>query len=201
MYPPKSREEIEEIIAIYGSVLVKHEQQRQAHEIEHVMFEKEILDRLSVLECAVSMEARFRSVEFLPPREEMGLDYVLALSELEVAIQNTLVSFDDRGQRLDCFCKVQEKARALFKAVDHFNQRKDARKQIALYIRDAVLNVYAEDLEKKNLESLLSVLDIARKEKLNSSDRRQVVRLLYKGGWHPYPNLKKGLSEVIAENE
>jgi hypothetical protein len=136
-----------------------------------------------------------------PSREHKEIRFLVTLNGLRLAAENTLKSFDDLGQRLECFCEVQNKADELYEMVAHLDLQKDIRKQIALYIKTAVLNVYSENLKRKNLEALLKALSVASQPKLRDSDRRKVLHILYSGGLHAFPHLKGNLSEVIAERK
>ncbi|TKJ43635.1 hypothetical protein CEE36_02835 [candidate division TA06 bacterium B3_TA06] len=134
-----------------------------------------------------------------PSREHKEIRFLVILNDLRLAAETTLESFDDLGQRLDCFCRVQEKADSLYEAVRHLDLRRDVRKQIALTIRDAVRNIYAEDLEKENLQALLKAIKVAAKEELHPSDHMQVLEFLYEGDLDAYPHLDEDLSKIIEE--
>jgi len=138
-----------------------------------------------------------REVEFIPSREEVK--YMRTLNDLRSALGATLECFEDKADRLHCFCEVQDKADSLYEAVRHLDLRRDVRKQIALTIRDAVRNIYAEDLEKENLRALLKAIKIAAKEELKPSDHEEVLEILYEGDLDAYPHLDEDLSKIIEE--
>jgi hypothetical protein len=180
-------------------LLLRHEQRWQTHEFEYMVSDKKIGSLLEKMKQGMTRPDW--ALEILPSREEKEEEYHMTLEELQEALESTLECFDDLVERLNCFCTVQDKAEMLYEASSNLNLRNDPRKQIALYIKTAVLNVYSENLKRKNLEALLEAVSVANQPEPSDSDRRKVLHILYSGGLHAFPHLKGNLSEVITERK
>lgn len=142
-----------------------------------------------------------RAVEFFSSQKGGEWEYFKALEGLQKALESTLECFDDLVERLNCFCTIQDKAEMLYEASSNLDLRNDPRKQIALYIKTAVLNVYSENLKRKNLEALIEAVSVANQPEPSDSDRRKVLHILYSGGLHAFPHLKGNLSEATTERK
>lgn len=188
----EDRDALTNAVKYLALIVKKHDQWFRQHTTEHIDLD-ELLKRIEQNEQALPW-----TLEILPSREEKE-EYLVTLEDLRKALEETKECFDDLRLRLNRFNKVQTKARELFESVQTLDLRKDVRKQVALYIRDAIVNTYAENLQPENLQALFAVIDIAGQSELEGSDRRKILKTLYDGGFHAFPHLTENVSEVYNE--